>query len=315
LSTLTQIARILLETLAVFLATTLLVFALIRWLPGDPVTERLGPQASEQDKARLRHEMGLDRPFLIQYIDRLWATLTLDIGISAGMPNAVQLVAGTGVTVRLTLGAAVLLLLLGVPIGVFSGMHPHSVGLSVTNFGIYMLSMVPVFLLGYASFFFFSYVPILSDISEIVAGGRTSLPPSALYAVIFLTMIGVLAIGDGTITELIRSVREETGRILESDFIRAVRANGGAVWKHLAKNLCVPIATVLNLRILYLLGGAVVVESVYEYPGLGSLTMHAVNRREYDLIFSITTVSVLIVLLVTTFNRILIALIDPRARD
>jgi ABC-type dipeptide/oligopeptide/nickel transport system permease component len=314
-STLTQIAKIVFEAIAVFLATTLLVFALVRWLPGDPVTERLGLGATEQDKALLRHEMGLDRPFLEQYADRLWATLTLNLGVFQGQPIANQMVYMTGVTVRLTLGAALLLLLLGVPFGILSGMHPTNWALGGVNFLVYMLSMVPVFLLGYASFFFFNYVPILSDIQEIVANHRTLLPQPVLYAVVFLTMIGVLAIGDGTITELIRSVREETGRILESDYIRAVRANGGSVWKHLLKNLCVPIATVLNLRILYLLGGAVVVESVYEYPGLGRLTMDAVRAREYNLIFSITTISVLIVLAVTTFNRILISFIDPRSRD
>jgi peptide/nickel transport system permease protein len=314
LSTPTQILRILLETVAIFLATTMLVFGLIRWLPG-PESERLGPGSSEEERAALRHALGLDRPFLVQYADRLQATLTGEMGVSQGQRNLDRVLHGTGVTLRLTLGATVLLLLLSVPIGVISGSHPRHFGLNLANFVIYILSMVPVFLLGYASFFFFNYVPILSDIPEIVKSGRTSLSETQLYVVVFLTMTGALAIGDGTITEMIRSVREETGRILESDFIRAVRANGGSVWKHLAKNLLVPIATVLNLRILYLLGGAVVVESVFEYPGLGRLTMDAVLEREYNLVFSIATVSVIIVLIVTTFNRILITVVDPRARD
>jgi peptide/nickel transport system permease protein len=241
--------------------------------------------------------------------------VTFNLGVSGGQRNTDRVLYSTEITIRLTIGATLLLLLIAVPIGLYSGMHPRSLAMSSMSFLIYIVSMVPVFLLAYGSFFLFNYVPILADIDDIVASGRSGLSGWQLYTLTYLTMIGVLAIGDGTITEMIRSVRQETGRILESDFIRAVRANGGSVFNHMAKNLFVPIATVLNLRILYLLGGAVVVESVYEYPGLGRLTVEAVSSREYNLVFSVAVISVLIVLAVTTVNKILITLVDPRTRD
>jgi peptide/nickel transport system permease protein len=314
LTVVVRIARIALENAVIFVVTTMLVFAMIRSIPGDDIDSRC-QGCPEAQKAELRRLLGRDRPFVVQYADRLYATFTLDLGVSAGIENAKHVVHGTIVTIGLTGGAALLLVLVAVPIGILSGVYPRSWLWRLSNFSIYVVSMVPVFLLAYASFFVFSFTPILYDVEEIVARGRTSLGVMQLKALIFFTMIAVLAIGDGTITELIRSIREETGRILESDFIRAVRANGGSVLRHMARNLLGPVVTVLNLRILYLLGGAVVVESVYEYPGLGRLTVEAVSNRNYDLVFSITVVSVLVVLIVTTFNRILITLLDPRARD
>ncbi len=309
-----QIGRIAVENLVVFITTTLIVFALIRSIPGDEALWSLGPGAAAPEVESVGHTRRTDQSFLRQYSSWVYATLTLNLGISSGFPNAERIKFGTWVTCSLTLGAILVVVLIGVPIGLASGLYPESWLWNQVSFLVYLVSMVPIFLLAYASFFFWPFPPVLTDI-DILVRLNPQYSETYLYVAIFSTMAIVLAVGDGTITELVRAVREEVGRIADSEFIRAVRANGGAVWKHLARNLLVPILTVLNLRILYLLGGAVVVESVFEYPGLGQLTVEAVKDREYGLVFAITVVSVLLVLLVTVINKFLILFLDPRARD
>ncbi|MBI2570720.1 MAG: ABC transporter permease [Candidatus Schekmanbacteria bacterium] len=298
------------ENLAVFFLATFLIFWIINQAPGDPIDIwHPEPGMSAADRQAIAQELGLQRPLVERYARLLWRTVRLDLGAFDGVPISERLLHGIGVTLLLALSASAVSVAVGVPLGVLGGLERGGPPIRVATMIVYVASLLPVFLLCYLVHLFF-----LNTVGVLPTPQSVENRATIWKVLTALSMASVLGIGDGTATEILRYVRSEVRRISNSQFIRAARVNGGSVTRHLARNTLVPIATIINLRMLYFLGGAVVVEAIFQLDGLGWLTWQSIDSRNYELLFAVSVVSVIAVCAVNLLNNVTIGLIDPRVR-
>lgn len=308
------IIRRLLLAIPVLLAVSIVIFAMVRILPGDVATARLGDDASAADLARLRAKLGLDRPVYIQYLDWLGGMITGNPGISlwTDQPIGTMLASSVPVTLELTILATLVSLLIAVPTGVLSAVYQDRpmdyvarllgiAGLAVPNFWLgTLLVVLPSIWFGWIPPL--QYVPIFKDPS--VNLQQLALPAVALGA--YLAAI---------VSRLTRSSLLE---VLRQDFVRTARAKGlterVVINRHALKNAAIPVTTMAALQFGHLLGGTVVIEKIFSLPGLGRLTLDAILARDYltvqTNVFLLTGAFVIINLIVDVGY----AYLDPRIR-
>ena len=298
------------------LGVSLIVFLFIRLIPGDIVLVLGGARGdiSPEQRAAMRHELGLDRSLPVQYIDWLSHTVRGDLGESmkTNRPIGPDIISRLPVTLELTMLAAVIGILLGVTTGIVAALRRGTktefmaqglglVGLSVPDFWLGTL-----FLLAASRYFGWypgaRYVGILTD------------PGSNLS--IFL--LPALAVGIGLSASLMRITRSALLDVLSMGYVTTARAKGLApstvLWRHAIKNAMIPIVTVLGLQMGYLLGGVVIVETVFNLPGLGRFTVDAISSRDYPVVQATVLLVTVIVLFINLFVDILYAFLDPRIK-
>ena len=227
--------------------------------------------------------------------------------VRTGLP-VLQEVVRVGInTLYLTIGSLLVTLLIAVPIAVFSarrGMTP--VGWSMTLF-TYVVSALPVFWLGYI----FIYISIHRFGLFPLAFGSTAGPWNWFY---FLLPVLVLGISNGTISEVVRYLREEMKRVFAEEYIVTARAKGASIWKHSFKEgFLIPITEIIAAKIPFILGGAVVVEQVFNWPGMGRMAWQAAQDRDYPLIMGITLVAAILVRMGSLLQRVVHIIVNPRA--
>ncbi|MGI8949058.1 MAG: ABC transporter permease [Ornithinimicrobium sp.] len=302
---------ILLASLAV---SSLVVFAFMQVLPGNPARVALGVNASEEAIARMTADYGLDRPLPVQYLDWVGGMLRLDPGIEYVSKAAIgpQIADRLQVTLWLVAVAMVLAVAVAVPVGTWMAVrhrHVDGVALSaVSQVGV----AVPAFLAGIALISIFAvrlgwvpsggWVPPAQDPAEFLR--RLALPTLSL------------ALIQGSV--LARYVRSAVLDVLREDYLRTARAKGlrpvPALLRHGLRNAAIPVVTVLGLQLATLLIGAVVVEQVFVIPGLGSLLLDSVAERELLTVQTVVMVLVVAVLVVNFVVDALYVVIDPRLR-
>lgn len=309
---LAQRCAVLLASLAV---ASVLVFAFMQVLPGDPARVALGMNASEESVAALRAEFGLDRPALVQYADWVGGLLTLDLGVEWISKAAIapQLIDRFLVTAWLVGAAMLLALLVALPVGTWMAVrHRHLDGVvlsALSQVGI----AIPAFLAGIILIAFFArrfgwfpsggWVPPAQD-------------PGAFLQHLVLPAVS-LALVQASV--LARYVRTAVLEVLREDYLRTARAKGlrpvQALTRHGLRNAAIPIVTVLGLQLATLLIGAVVVEAVFVVPGLGNFLLDSVSSRELITVQTIVMVLVAAVLIINFIVDTLYLLIDPRLRS
>lgn len=322
------------SSIPVVIIISLFVFLLMHLSPGDPVAMMLGESATEEDILRVREEWGLNDPILTQYGRFIGGALVGDFGDSMkyGEPVLDLLVQRLPATIELTVLALVIALLIAIPIGVYSAVHQNSLGdhlgMTAALFGI----SLPSFWFGTLLIFFF-------------AGRLQWLPPSgripdtvSLQGITGFLLIDTLLQGDfagfwmslkhiilpaitlgasmaGILTRLTRSSMLD---VLGHDFVRTARAKGAAdrkvIWKHAFRNALVPIVTVLGLQMGFMLGGSIIIETVFAWPGLGRLLMDAVTMRDYILVQGSVLLLAVWFVVVNLIVDLTYAWIDPRIR-
>lgn len=308
----------LLERIAVLLASlavsSILVFAFMAVLPGDPARVALGVNASDQSVASLRGEFGLDRPLVSQYLSWVGGLFRLDLGESyiSRAPIGPQVADRLQVSLWLVLTSMVIAVVIAVPIGSLMAVwHRRILGTvlsAVSQVGV----AIPAFLAGILLITVFAV-----KLGWLPANGWT---PPAQDPVLFLKQLVLPALSLGLVQAavLTRYVRSSVLDVLREDYLRTARAKGlrpmPALLRHGLRNASVPVVTVLGLQLATLLIGAVVVERVFVIPGLGSLLLDAVSSRDLIIVQDVVMILVVAVLLVNFVVDLLYVAIDPRMR-
>jgi len=326
--------RRLLSLVPVLIGMTLVVFAIIRLIPGDPAQVILGQQATKEAVATLTKELGLDKPWYIQYIDYVKQLLSGDLGTSlrTRAPINEELWPYLAATVELTLVAMIIAVVIGVNAGIISAWYSHSwfdyVAMVLALIGVSM----PIFWLGLMEQWVFSI-----NLGWLPSTGREDVrnPVEAitnLYLIdtllqgrmdqfiqvlkhLVLPSIALATIPMAIIARMTRSTMLE---VMKSDYIRTARAKGlhmfWVVYKHSLKNAVIPVLTVIGLQTGLLLGGAILTETIFGWPGIGRYIYDAINYRDYPVIQSGILVIATIFVIINLIVDLLYALIDPRIK-
>lgn len=294
--------------------SSIIVFAFMAVLPGDPARVALGVNASEAAVEQMRAGFGLDRPLVVQYLDWVGGLVTLDPGISyiTRAPIGPQVADRLQVTLWLVVTAMLIALVIAVPAGTLMAVrHRRVSGLvlsAVSQVGV----AIPAFLAGILLITVFAV-----GLAWLPANGWT---PPAEDPAMFLKQLVLPALSLGLVqgAVLTRYVRSAVLDVLREDYLRTARAKGlrpsQAMRRHGLRNAAVPVVTVLALQLATLLIGAVVVERVFVIPGLGSLLLDSVSNRDLVMVQDVVMILVVAVLLVNFLVDLLYLLIDPRLR-
>lgn len=314
-----------------------LVFLLLRVAPGDPVTAAVGGKLDPTVIAARRASLGLDRPLYVQYFEYLGQVLRLDFGkaISDNRPVLDIVRDQGGATLTLTIGAFLFALLIGIPLGRLAGRHRDSAGdVAIRLFGIFTYA-APIFFVGLLVQMFVAR-PLGLPTSGI-ASPRVQFTIGSNAKTHVLLIDAILA-GDGSATwdilvhhllpcltlgllvcgVFIRLVRVNVLQTLQSDYVEAARARGIPERKvmrdHAFRNALVPVVTVVGLQAAMLLGGAVLTENTFNWPGLGTQLVHYIQALDYPAVQGLVTFFAAIVVVVSLVVDVINALIDPRVR-
>jgi len=296
----------LLSTIPVLLGISLLLFFMLRMLPGDPAQVLAGQMASPEDIELIRHQLGLDRPIHVQYAFFLGRLARFDLGRSARTQNPVteEIWARLPNTMLLAVVAITLACLFGIPAGIISAVRPYTwIDYVVTSTAIFGISM-PVFWLGLMLVVVFSVI-----LQWLPAGGtgtwRHVILPSFTLAAFVVAFIA-------------RMTRSSMIEVLSQDYTTTARSKGlkeqVVIIKHALKNALIPIITVVGLQFGLLLGGAVLTETVFAWPGVGRLIVDSILARDYPVIQGAILVFGLLYILVNLVVDLLYAYVDPRIR-
>ena len=315
LSSIRPVARVLSRELGVtfllLLGVSFVVFIILYLSPGDPFSILLeGQMASGNMRSDVREALGIPQSWFVQYVSWLGNMFQGNFGTSirTGLPVLPEIVRVGINTLFLTIGSMIVTLSIAVPIALF----PARRGMTVFNLPFtiasYIVSAVPVFWLGYIAIYVFMHKFGLFPIAFGFSGS------DELSLVSFILPIFVLGIGNGTIGEVVRFLREEMGRVLSEDYIRTARAKGASIWKHSFKEgFLIPITEIIASKIPFILGGAVVVEQVFNWPGMGRMAWQAAQDRDFPIIMGITILAALFVRFGSLVQRVVYILVNPRA--
>lgn len=307
--------RRLISLLPIFFLMTIIVFVLIRMVPGDPVDVMYGSEGMDEARREvLRHDLGLDQSIVIQYVRWLGRAVTGDLGRSyrAQMPVITLIGQRLPATLILSVAAMIISVLIAIPLGViaavkrntwadFTAMAIAILGLSLPNFWIGIL-LVLIFSIALKWLPSIGYVPLSGGIG-------TSLSHLILPAI---TLGASLA---GTTTRLTRStVLEELGK----DYVRTARGKGlpekVVLMGHALRNALIPTVTMIGLQLGFLIGGTVVVEVVFAWPGIGMLLVDSIFARDYPVVQGVILVIAVFVVVINILVDVVYTILDPRIR-
>jgi ABC-type dipeptide/oligopeptide/nickel transport system permease component len=319
-------------TIPVVVLISLLVFLLIHAAPGDPADLLLSDEASTTDITEARHRWGLDQPIYIQYIRFLANIASGDLGTSFKYSDPVIDLIGDRLpaTVELAFASLLIALVVGIPLGVFAGAKPNSwadnLGSVAGFFGISMPSfwlgiMLILIMSGY-----FNWLPSSSRSTYGVAQGAGFYVIESLFSGntkaawdgIKHIIMPAIALGTGMMGLVMRVTRSSVLEIMSEDYVRTARAKGlgenAVLWRHVLRNALIPVITVVGLELGTLLSGSIIVETVFAWPGSGSLLIAAIQSRDYPLITGTVLTYTVAFVAINFFIDILYGVIDPRIR-
>lgn len=296
----------LLSMLLVMAGVSCLVFFLIHLVPGDPVEVMLGESAQPADREALRHALGLDLPLLTQLMHFFGGLMRLDLGMSlhSRQPVLDILLERLPATVELALAGLAVAVAIAFPLGVLAAVRKDTAW-DYTSMGVSLVGVsVPNFWLGPMLILLFSvwlgWLPV---------SGREGLASLILPA---------LTLGTALAAILARMIRATLLEVLGEDFIRTARAKGlderRVITVHALRNALLPIITLLGLQLGVLLAGAVITEIVFSWPGIGQLTIDAIQKRDYPLVQASVLLISFTYVAVNTFTDLVYAWVDPRVR-
>jgi len=310
--------RRLLINIPVLFVITVIVFLLINLAPGDPldfyVNEEVG--ITREDLAYLEERFGLDDPLPVRYVKWLGQVLKGDFGFRFKNGDDVAEVLGQRLQRTLILigTSMVIAVIIGVPLGIFIGLRQYSFwDFSLTGLSFIGISM-PAFVAGIFGLYIFSV-----KLGWFPSGGMYTIGKSETIVNLFYHLVlpaGTLAIFQMAV--FMRYMRFSILEVKQADYIRTARAKGLKkrliTWRHTVRNAILPVVTVIGLRVPMLVAGALFLETIYSWPGMGSLLVDAVLVRDYPMIMGIILVTAVVVLTANLLTDLTYALVDPRIR-
>ncbi|MEX2534507.1 MAG: ABC transporter permease [Trueperaceae bacterium] len=303
---LTYIGRRIALMIPSLFGVTVVVFGIMQMIPGDPAVYILGDQASEEAVQALRRRMGLDRPLLEQYVAWVIGILRGDFGVSYrdASPVLPVLLGRFPATLELMLASMVLALGLGIPVGVLSAVHRNSVIDTVSRVFALAGHATPTFWRALMLILLFAfYVPIFPP------SGRNGLASIVLPAI---------ALGSSMAGVIMRLTRSSVLEVLSDDYVRTARAKGlrerVVVYRHALRNALLPVATIIGIQVGNLLGGSVVTETVFAWPGIGRYAYLAMMQRDYTTVMGSLFLFSLIYMVINLLTDLSYGWLDPRVR-
>jgi peptide/nickel transport system permease protein len=310
----TLLARRIAGLAVTLVAVSLLIFAVMDLLPGDPASIMLGTSASPDTLAALRHQLGLDQPLILRYGQWLAGVFSGDLGQSYtyGVPVAGLILERLAVTLPLALMAIVLSVLIALPLGVLAAARRGGIFDAIATVFSQASIAVPAFWVALLLIILFS-----TTLGLMPAGGFPGWNAGLLPALRALTMPAVaLALPQaGVLTQVARSAVLDT---LHEDFARTAVAKGlsrsAVLWRHIVPNALIPILTILGLQFTFLVAGAVLVENVFNLPGLGRLAYQALSQRDIIVMQDVVLFFAALVIVMNFIVDLSYLAIDPRMR-
>jgi peptide/nickel transport system permease protein len=311
----------LLQAIPVLLVVGFISYAMFAFV-GDPVSIMLGQDFTEAQRVQLVHHLGLDQPFFVQYAHYMWATLHGEFGISYRLARPVSdlILERLPATIELALTAAVLALLIGVPMGVYTGIRRN--GVLARAFMIFSLVGVslPTFLIGILLILVFAVV-----LGWLPSFGRGDVVHFSHWSTGFLTISGLrslvlpaITLGMFQMTLIMRLVRSEMMEVLRSDYVKFARARGLSErvinFGHALKNTLVPVITIVGLQIGGLLGFSIVTETVFQWPGMGLLLVQSIGVADIPVMSAYLMLIALVFVGINLIVDLLYYAVDPRLR-
>ncbi|MEP7105850.1 MAG: ABC transporter permease [Chloroflexota bacterium] len=303
---LTYVARRVLVAIPTVFGVATVIFLLVRLLPGDPARTIAGVLASQADVERIRHQFGLDQPLYVQYVTYIVHLLTGDLGISTrtGEPVRQEILTRLPYTMELAAISTVISILLGVTLGVLAATRRgRPLDLAISAVAVFGLSM-PVYWLGLMLIILFSIQLHVFP----AAGAQDPLGfvlPSITLALFSLALVA-------------RQSRSAMLEVLGQDYVRTARAKGApmrtVLVKHALRNALLPVVTVIGLQFGALIGGAVLTETVFSWPGVGRLLVDSIFSRDYPVVQGVVLMLAVAFIFVNLLVDLLYAYVDPRIR-
>jgi peptide/nickel transport system permease protein len=330
----TYLLRRLALAIPILFGVSLLVFFMLHSAGGDPAVFILGARADPESLAELRHELGLDQPLWVQYGTFLGNALRGDLGRSyrSNTPVVEEIAARFPATIELAVAAMLIAVVAGVLVGTLAAVRRHSILDYLSSAGVLLGVSIPTFWLGLILIIIFGlslrWLPISGRVDP-----RLGADPSAPFLTLNALLQGDWSVARDALSHLIlpamtlaawpaaivaRMTRASLIESLGQDYVRTARAKGlrerGIVFTHAARNALLPVLTVVGLEFGALLGGAVVTETVFSWPGLGQLTVAAIGARDYQVVQGVVLLLAAVFVLLNLLVDVLYAVLDPRIR-
>lgn len=293
-------------TALLLLGVSIVVFAILYLAPGNPFSTMLGAtQGGEFGEVT-----GISASWYSQYLLWLGKVLQGDLGNSlrTGLPVAGEIWHLGLNTLILTLGSLLVTMFIAVPIALFGASRGETVVTLPATLVAYVLSALPVFWLGYIVIYVFIN---MFNMFPLMASGPMAREHAVLY---FMVPIFVLGIGNGTLGEIVRTLREEMQRVLAEDYIRTARAKAAPVWRHAFKEgFLLPVTEIIAAKIPFVISGAIIVEQMFNWPGIGRLAWQAAQDRDFPVIMGVALAAAALVRLGSLLQRVVYTAVNPRA--
>jgi peptide/nickel transport system permease protein len=318
----------------VLFGVSIIVFFMVRAIPGDPAQIMLGQQASQEQVHQLREKMGLDKPIFVQYGLFLKDAVRGDLGDSTvtGRPVTTELLVRFPATLELTAFAMLIAILVGVPVGVISAVRQYSVldkttsvlALTGISMPIFWLAMVLVVIFGVN----LELLPfpgrldptmaITSITGLVLVDSLLTLNFAGFWDGLLHLIMPALALATIPMAVIMRMTRSSMLEVMNEDYVRTARAKGVVPWrvvfKHALRNAMLPTITVIGLQVGLLMGGAIITETIFSWPGIGLYTYTSISSRDYASIQGVVLYAALLFVLINLIVDILYAILDPRVR-
>ena len=309
------IIKRIISLIPVLFIVSVVIFMLIHLTPGDPARTMLGDDATEADVMQLRESMGLNDSIIIQYGKWIGGIFKGDLGDSIFIDEPMTKIIGEhmGATISVTVFALIIALVIAIPLGMIAAKHRgRAADQVITGFTMLGIS-IPSFLMGLFLILIFSV-----GLGWLPVAGYKSIKEVGLIGHFKYLIMPCISLGLMQAALITRMTRSSVLDVLYMDYIKMARAKGvrekKILLKHAFRNALLPIITVVGQSFIALLSGAVVVESVFNIPGIGQLIVNSVLRRDYEVIQAIVLVIALINVVITLLMDLLYALADPRVK-
>ena len=302
------------QTLPVLFLSSILVFGLVRFIPGDPAMLIAGPDALPEQIVAARARLGLDKPIYVQYAIWLGQVVRGDLGVSIlnGYPVFDLIARKFLATLQLTAGGLLVALCISLPLGILASVRRGGWFERLTSLVVALGQAIPTFWLGILLVLVFSL-----QLKWLPPSGQVAFSEKPGLA-LRLMILPSVTLGFYSATVLTRFLKSSMLEVMEMDYVRTARAKGladtGILTRHVLKNALIPVVTILGLQLGAFLGGAVVTESIFDWPGLGRLMLQAIGTRDYPVLQGTVLFVVVTFVCVTLITDLTYGYLDPRIR-
>jgi len=321
-------------TIPTLIGVSIIVFLLIHMIPGDPIDIMMGDRITDEAREAMREILGLDLPLHVQYWQWFTSAMQGDLGISirSSQPVFQEILDRLPATVELTLVALFIAVLFGILFGVTAARHRNTIiDQSMIGFSLLGVS-IPIFWLGMMLIFFFSVMLGWLPVSGRLSMGTAIPSVTGLYLIDALLsgnisgfvdalkhlLLPAFSLATVSLALVVRVTRSSMLDVLSEDYIRTARAKGlrerKVVYVHALKNAMIPVVTVIGLQLAKLMGGAILTETVFSWPGIGRLLINAIGFRDYPVVQGVVLFVAFAFIFMNIIVDMLYAYLDPRIR-